>query len=136
MFSNIRSFFRGDFKGSAIAPSKTYTDNRKMGADKVVTVTSAAAFQEILAKNPTVVVDFFATWCGPCKVISPKFHEFSNKFESVVFVEVDVDAVPEVAETAGIRAMPTFQLYKNGKLADEIVGADPNKLLSLIEKHQ
>ncbi|OAJ36707.1 thioredoxin [Batrachochytrium dendrobatidis JEL423] len=107
-----------------------------MGAGKVISITTAAEFEEIIAKNPTVVVDFFATWCGPCKVISPKFHAFSNDFDTVVFIEVDVDKVPEVAETAGIRAMPTFQLYKEGKLADEVVGADPAKLTALIEKHK
>ncbi|KAJ3297312.1 hypothetical protein HK104_000639 [Borealophlyctis nickersoniae] len=82
-----------------------------------------------------VVVDFFATWCGPCKIISPKFAEFAEKYTSATFIKVDVDEVPDVAEQAGIRAMPTFLIYKDGKVVGEVVGADPRKLEDEIKKH-
>ncbi|KAJ3234315.1 hypothetical protein HDU78_005897 [Chytriomyces hyalinus] len=78
---------------------------------------------------------WFATWCGPCKVISPVFAEMAKEYTNLVFVKVDVDEVPEAAEGAGIRAMPTFQFYKSGKKIDELVGANAGKLRELIAKH-
>ncbi|TPX77084.1 hypothetical protein CcCBS67573_g01634 [Chytriomyces confervae] len=78
--------------------------------------------------------DWFATWCGPCKVISPVFAEMAKEYTNLVFVKVDVDEVPEAAEGAGIRAMPTFQFYKSGKKIDELVGANAGKLRELIAK--
>lgn len=67
-------------------------------------------------------------------MISPKFEQFSTVYTNVQFVKVDVDEVPEVAETAGIRAMPTFQIFEGGKMVQEIVGADPKKLEEAIKK--
>ena len=80
-------------------------------------------------------MDFYATWCGPCKVISPKFEAFSKQYTTLKFVQVDVDAIPDISEEAGIRAMPTFQVYKDGKMVDEVVGADPRKLEATIQKY-
>ncbi|KAI8621871.1 thioredoxin-like protein, partial [Chytriomyces sp. MP71] len=73
--------------------------------------------------------------CGPCGVISPVFAEMAKEYTNVVFVKVDVDVVPEAAESAGIRAMPTFQFYQNGKKIEELVGANPNKLREVISRH-
>jgi len=81
-----------------------------------------------------VVVDFSATWCGPCRLMSPYFDEQSKVFTDVVFVKVDVDDNEEVAAEAGISAMPTFQVYKDGQKAEELVGASKEKLLQLIER--
>ncbi|KAJ3322254.1 hypothetical protein HDU76_013927, partial [Blyttiomyces sp. JEL0837] len=78
---------------------------------------------------------FYATWCGPCKVISPKFAELSEKYPNIVFLKIDVDDLSEVAESVGIRAMPTFQFYKDGQKIGEIVGADPRKLEEELKKH-
>lgn len=88
------------------------------------------------SKGKLVVVDFFATWCGPCKAIAPKVVEMSNQYEGVDFVKIDVDEVPEVAQSEGVRAMPTFGFYKDGQKVHEVVGADPRKLLSAIEQFQ
>lgn len=82
-----------------------------------------------------VVVDYFATWCGPCKVIAPKVMEMSNqeKYANVHFVKIDVDECPDVAQDQGIRAMPTFKIYKDGKEAAEVVGADPRSLQNKLD---
>ncbi|ORY49825.1 thioredoxin [Rhizoclosmatium globosum] len=101
----------------------------------VVEVKSFEEYTKLINGDKVVVVDWFATWCGPCKVISPVFAELSNEFTNVVFVKVDVDEVPEAAEGAGIRAMPTFQFYQAGKKVDEIVGANPAKLKETIAKY-
>ncbi|XP_071496937.1 thioredoxin-like [Diadema antillarum] len=86
------------------------------------------AFQTLLKDNPRVVVDFFADWCGPCKMISPKFKELAGTYTSVKFAKVDVEDASEVSEDCKISAMPTFQFYKDGKQVAEMKGANAAKL--------
>jgi thioredoxin 1 len=82
--------------------------------------------------NPQqLLVDFTASWCGPCKMIGPYFEELAGKFPGVVFVKVDVDDLDDVAAECGISAMPTFQLYSNGVKVEELTGADKGKLEAL-----
>merc|ERR1719375_3038453 len=74
--------------------------------------------------DKTAVMDFTAQWCGPCRMIGPKFEEFSLTYTDLLFVNVDVDDCDSVAAKAGISAMPTFQVYKAGQKVDEIVDVD------------
>mmetsp|Transcript_78962 Transcript_78962/g.124633 ORF Transcript_78962/g.124633 Transcript_78962/m.124633 type:complete len:114 (+) Transcript_78962:79-420(+) len=88
------------------------------------------------AGSTLVVVDFYADWCGPCKMIAPKIKGFAEEFSGkVYFAKVNVDENDEVAGKEGISAMPTFNLYKNGAKVDELTGANEAKLRELIEKH-
>lgn len=98
----------------------------------------ASALQS--AKGKLVVVDFFATWCGPCKVVAPIFDGLSTKYtQECVFLKVDVDQVREVAQAAGVKQLPSFGFYHQGKLLELIVGGDPrsieNKIKTLSEKY-
>lgn len=82
---------------------------------------------EELSEIPTqgaVVIDFFATWCGPCKHIAPKFEEMSKVFTSITFLKVDVDESAELVDKFNIHAMPTFVFLKNGSVVKVIEGAD------------
>jgi len=90
------------------------------------------------AGDKLVVVDFTATWCGPCQRIGPKFVEMSDDpdFKDVVFVKIDVDENEEVAASCGISAMPTFQCFKKGAKVDELVGASEEKLKEMIKKNK
>lgn len=81
-----------------------------------------------------VVVDFHATWCGPCKTIAPHFKQYATKYPEADFLKVDVDKCQTTAATYNITAMPTFLFLKNGKKVDEIKGADPQKLEDKIKK--
>ncbi|XP_033737716.1 thioredoxin-1-like [Pecten maximus] len=104
-------------------------------------VTKVANKQEFDAaingsEGKLVVVDFFATWCGPCKAISPRIEEFSKEFTNVVFLKVDVDEAEDVAAEKGISAMPTFKFFKNGGEVGEVVGASEAKIKEAIEKYQ
>ncbi|XP_030018073.1 thioredoxin b isoform X2 [Sphaeramia orbicularis] len=67
------------------------------------------------AGDKLVVVDFTATWCGPCKTIAPFFEELSNTHANVVFLKVDVDEAADVSQECGISCMPTFHFYKKGE---------------------
>ncbi|KAG4431733.1 hypothetical protein IFR05_012788 [Cadophora sp. M221] len=92
-----------------------------------------AEFATALKDNKIVVLDCFATWCGPCKVIAPQVVKFSDEFPGAHFAKLDVDEVPDVAQELGIRAMPTFLIFKDGEKVKEVVGANPNALKSAIE---
>ncbi|KAK1923603.1 putative thioredoxin [Papiliotrema laurentii] len=91
-------------------------------------------FKTLINGDKVVVIDFWATWCGPCKLIGPHFAKAESKFPNITFVKVDVDAQEQVAQEVGIRSMPTFIAYKNGEKIDSIVGAAPAKLNELLEK--
>ena len=96
---------------------------------------SARAYADVPPAPPLassqLLVDFTASWCGPCKMIGPYFEELAGKFPGVVFVKVDVDDLDDVAAECGISAMPTFQLYSNGVKVEELTGADKGKLEAL-----
>eukprot|EP00727_Mastigamoeba_balamuthi_P008027 m51a1_g3845 putative trx2p (142) ;mRNA; f:362649-363229 len=84
-------------------------------------------------KKRLVVVDFFATWCGPCKMMAPKFEAMSRKYTSATFMKINGDECPMCVDLAGVTAFPTFQLYKGGKLLSEIRGIDEPGLRRAIE---
>ncbi|XP_007499018.2 thioredoxin-like [Monodelphis domestica] len=86
------------------------------------------------AGEKLVVVDFSATWCGPCKMIKPFFHSLYEKYPDVVFVEVDVDDCQDIAAECEVKCMPTFQFYKNGVKVGEFSGANKEKLESTINE--
>ena len=72
----------------------------------------------------SVVIDFFATWCGPCKKIAPAFEKLAEVYPSIVFLKVDVDESAELVDKYGISAMPTFVFLKEGVVVKRIEGAD------------
>ncbi|XP_023252596.1 thioredoxin-like [Seriola lalandi dorsalis] len=95
-------------------------------------VESLDEFKAILkeAGDNLVVVDFTATWCGPCKQIGPKFEALSTKpeYKHVIFLKVDVDEAEDVSGYCKISCMPTFHFYKNGDKVDEFSGANADTL--------
>ncbi|AMD18662.1 HBL240Wp [Eremothecium sinecaudum] len=101
----------------------------------VTQITSESEYSDAVSKDALVVVDFFATWCGPCKMIAPMIEKFDTNYADVLFYKVDVDALPEVAQKESITSMPTFLFYKSGKLLDKVTGANPAKVKQLIEEN-
>lgn len=100
-------------------------------------VQDEAQFQtELASAGPKlVIVDFTASWCGPCKRIAPFYDELSGKYPNAVFLKVDVDQCQETAASQGVTAMPTFMFFRNKTKLDKIQGADNKALEDMIKKH-
>lgn len=77
---------------------------------------------EVIASDKPVIVDFFATWCGPCKMLSPVLEKFAEKHTEVKVVKVDVDDNNDLAAEYGVQGVPTLLYFKDGKLANQAVG--------------
>ncbi len=94
-------------------------------------IVTAADFEaEVLKSEKPVLVDFFATWCGPCKSLAPILEQIAvEKADSLKIVKVDVDASPELAQQYGIRAMPTMMVFKDGDPVATKIGAAPKSAL-------
>ncbi|TDA33094.1 MAG: thioredoxin [Hadesarchaea archaeon] len=102
---------------------------RKMGTEGPVEVTEEN-FDEFIRANPRVVVDFWAAWCPPCRLLSPVVEELAKKYAGrVVFGKLNVDENPSVAQRFGIMSIPTLLYFKEGKLVDETVGALPASVI-------
>lgn len=89
---------------------------------------------EVLNENKIVVVDFFATWCGPCKMLAPVLEDVQGELTEVKIVKVDIDENPNVAAKYNIRNIPTIKIFKDGEDVKTKVGFTPREaLISMIE---
>lgn len=96
-----------------------------------VKVNKANFEAEVLQSSETVLVDFWAEWCGPCKVIAPTLEELSNELAGKVkIVKVDIDENPELAAAYGVRSIPTLAIFKSGEVVEIKAGAAPKATLS------
>ena len=87
-------------------------------------------------ESGVVVVDFFATWCGPCKMLAPVIDELSGELENVNFVKVDIDQSMDLAQKFKIVSVPTLKVFKNGEEVDTLMGFMPKEVLkSKVEAH-
>ena len=98
---------------------------------KYVTATDDNFNDEVLQANEPVLVDFWATWCGPCRMIAPTIEELAGEFEGrAKVVKLDVDNNPQTAMQFGIRSIPTLLFFKNGEVVDQMIGAVSKKELA------
>jgi len=104
---------------------------------KYVEVTDANFEDEVVKSNLPVLVDFWAVWCAPCRMIAPIVEELAVEKDGVLKVaKMDVDNNPETATKLGIRSIPTLLVFKGGEIVDQIVGAVPKSIISSkVEKH-
>ncbi|XP_030459215.1 thioredoxin H1 [Syzygium oleosum] len=91
--------------------------------------------QKGIETKKLVVVDFSATWCGPCRLISPVLEDLARRLTDVIFLKVDVDELRSVAEDWAVEAMPTFIFMKEGAIVDKVVGANKDDLQMKITRH-
>jgi len=90
-----------------------------------------STFKEIISSDKPVLVDFWATWCGPCKMLTPIIEEISADFEGKAIVgKVDVDNNQQSSMEYGIRNIPTILIFKNGEVVDKFVGVVPKETIA------
>ncbi|KAL2203468.1 thioredoxin [Sarocladium strictum] len=99
-------------------------------------ITSDEAFYQTIKDNTVVMIDFYATWCSPCKVIAPfiKKHSEEDKYKDIFFAKIDVDKLSKLSDDLDIQAMPTLLMFKNGEKSDMILDPNPKKLVEFLDK--
>jgi len=118
------------------AGARTRRAGGKSAVGTVTAVHSKKEFDALLVSTRSkqlVVVDFFATWCGPCQQIAPKFEAMAAAMPQAKFVKVDVDQCKDLSQQYGVQSMPTFKLIRGGKVVDEMKGADDGALKEKVE---
>ncbi len=103
----------------------------------ILEIENKSGFDEALraADDSLVVIDFFATWCGPCKRLTPQLVELSTQNPTVKFYKMDVDKNGEISKKYKISAMPTILFIKNGRVVKKVVGANMPEILSALKKY-
>jgi thioredoxin 1 len=104
---------------------------------KATTISDSTFEEEVLKSDVPVLVDFWAEWCGPCRMVAPVLDEIAaEKGAKMKLVKLNVDENTRTAASLGITSIPTMMMYKNGAAVERIVGAQPKqRLLQQIEKH-
>jgi thioredoxin 1 len=103
-------------------------------AGAITEVTDTNFQAEVLESGEAVLVDFWAPWCGPCRIVAPHLEELNSEREDIRVVKLNVDDNPQTAATYNVMSIPTLLLFKNGQVAHQIVGALPkNRLVQELE---
>ena len=93
------------------------------------TVTDATFDADVITSDKVVVVDFWAEWCGPCKMVAPILEEIANEHPGIVIAKMNVDENPKVPASLGITSIPTMHVYQGGQIVKTIIGAKPKAAL-------
>ncbi|KAK8820354.1 hypothetical protein WA577_006418 [Blastocystis sp. JDR] len=102
--------------------------------DKVIYIEDSDTYHNLKKGDKPCIMNFSATWCGPCKMMAPKFAALSATNDHVNFVKVDVDKSQDLALEERVMSVPTYKLYQSNKLLSQFAGADVSRLMEMIEE--
>lgn len=103
---------------------------------RLIEIAKEEQFDKTLEENEYVFVDFFAPWCGPCRMVLPTVEEVANEMLNVAFMKINVDNLPEIAARYGVSGIPRFVFFKSGQPIDSLTGARPkNQIVDFIQKN-
>ena len=92
--------------------------------------------EEVLNSDKPVIVDFWAVWCAPCRIIAPVIEEIADTYGAKIKVgKVNVDDNPKTPNQYGVRSIPTVMLFKEGQVVDQVMGANPAEIKKIVEQH-
>lgn len=100
-----------------------------------IEIKNSSQFKELIGCEKLTVVDFFTTWCPPCKAIAPVYSGWADKFPEIQFTKSDAEANDDISLLEGITCYPTFKLYKNGQLLETVLGDGQQEIRDAILKH-
>ena len=100
----------------------------------VITLTTENFEEEVLKSEQPVLVDFWAVWCGPCKMLSPVVDQIAEETQGVKFGKLNIDDEMDIAEKYGIMSIPTLMLFKNGEPVNQLVGVQPKSVIENLLK--
>jgi thioredoxin 1 len=100
----------------------------------ILEITNLQKLEEAIS-GKSAIIDFKATWCGPCKKIAPKFLELSNHHKDIIFISVDVDDATEIVEKFNITSMPTFLFFKEGLVVKRLTSSNYEELKKAVSNH-
>ena len=123
-------------KRSELLTNAQLGENKPSSVSSPITLTDSN-FEQALKENPLLVVDFWAVWCGPCRMVAPVIEQLASELAGkVVFGKLNVDENPAISRAFGIQSIPTIAIFKNGKAIDAIVGAvSKSRMQSTISKY-
>ena len=106
-------------------------------SENIIEITSKDQFDEAVKSENLTIVDFWAVWCGPCRVLKPLLHKIAGEHPEIQLLTVDVDANQELAAQYDINSIPAVFMFKNGQIVDSFVGIMPeNEILEKIEANK
>lgn len=109
---------------------------RMSSTSKIPHLTSLSELHLVIKSEQLTFIDFYATWCGPCKAVAPVLEKYVDEYPTVQFRKVDVDAASELAQEYGVSAMPTFIYFKKSEPIGKIVGANLGAIKKALEENK